>query len=113
MNEEKTSIEEVVRHVWFWLIPIAGGLVDWANQMARGLKPTEPPLHVFLSITIHLLTAIFFAALAMFSAVHFGYSDWPALSVVGGGAAYLGTRIVDLANAVMKYKTGIDMQGQK
>jgi hypothetical protein len=106
VDNEHRTIGELVRTVWFWLFPLSGGFVDWVSLVLRGLKPSHPPLKMFLFLTAHLCTAVFFGVLCVFTAAALGYGDYMALGAAGGMGGFLGIRLVDIFFLIVRHKSG-------
>ncbi len=109
MNEEKETIGELAKTMWFWLVPLAGGFADWAVQMQRGMKPSKPTGKALCFMGLHLAIAMFFGCLCVFLTSAVGYTDHMALGAAGGIGGHLGVRTMDLFNAIAKAK-GVDVK---
>lgn len=97
MSEPEQSI---IRELGFWLTGIAGGLVDYFNQVNRN----ERKWSIF-GLIVHLSSAVFFCFIVGKIALGLHYSPEIALGV-GGLGGFFGTRVADLATAWVGKRAG-------
>lgn len=86
----KTILTNIADTLQYWLPALAGGIVDYMNQIQRGSKKWS--IYGFL---VHLVSAVFFGWLIGMAAAGLSYA--PSLVAAAGGmGGFLGVRVADL-----------------
>lgn len=86
----KFELTTLIDQVGIAFPALIGGMVDYLNQMQKGVKKWNP-----LGFCVHLLSAIFFGWVTGTIVGELGYS-LAAVSVGGGVGGFLGVRVADL-----------------
>jgi hypothetical protein len=83
-------LAQMADSISYWLPALAGGVVDYLNQLQRGSKTWS-----IAGFLIHLLSAVFFGWVTGTVTGGFDYSP-NVVAAAGGMGGFLGVRIADL-----------------
>lgn len=90
MRELFQNLLDSISNAAYILPAIAGGIVDYLNQIQRGDKNWS-----IIGFLVHMLSALFFGWFAGSLAAEMGYSS-NIIASCGGLGGFLGVRLADL-----------------
>lgn len=112
MNDEQQiakGVAEAFRHVWLWVVLLAGGTSDYLIQMQRGLKPRSPIRAFIAAYLIHAFVAVFSGVISAMIAGAFGWSEEMAIGAAAGLGSFMGIRVFDVITVLFAKRTGIEL----
>lgn len=86
----KNLLGQLADSIGYWLPPLAGGVVDYLNQVQQGNKKWS-----IFGFIVHLLSAVFFGWLIGSVAGGLEYQA-SVVAAAGGMGGFFGVRVADL-----------------